>query len=273
MDLTLDNYRIAPLAITTNSPVSTPAPRTQQPAPVTSAPVTPAPTVSEPTIPAVTAGVYGLSSNVTLQETGSMNESASQLWWLNSGGYFTVQDGIGKTVQGSLPANDKWRLAYASGNARDTDDGYHPQNLFRLLTRSTYKNVQQEGYFKINDYILSDTDLRAEHNGILFFNRYRDGTTLYYKSGVFPGTYNRNSNPNLIPENTWVGIRSIVKDLAGGKVSIKVFVDKSGNGNWEQVIDMVDDGSSGSVITGAAYAGIRSDYMDLEVKGYKVSEI
>ena len=41
-----------------------------------------------------------------------MSESVIPNWWLNSGGYYYVENGVGKTIQGELPKDDKQRLKY-----------------------------------------------------------------------------------------------------------------------------------------------------------------
>lgn len=240
---------------------------------------------------------YGLSSVLTLQETGSLSASPSSQWWLNSGAYFNVESNIGKTAQGELPSGDPWRMLYAQSNPRDTDDGYHPQNIFRLLTKQTWEDVEQKAYFNIRGYNLSASELRAAHNGFLFFNRYKDQNNLYYTgirvdgkaiikkkvggtyytlaSGtVFSGTYNRSSNPNLIPEDTWIGIKSVVRDNADGSVRIQVYADTANNGTWKLVAEVTDTGAThGAVITGKAAAGIRTDYMDVWFKEYSIKEL
>src|SRR5437879_2401688 len=85
-----------------------------------------------------------------LEEAGSIGDSTSPNWWLNSGGRFTEGDSVGKTVQGELPALDRWRLEYLVANPVDTDDGYHPQNIFRLVQRQLWTNLKQRVYFYIH---------------------------------------------------------------------------------------------------------------------------
>lgn len=233
----------------------------------------------------------GFSASGTVEETGSMFESGSVDWWVNSGGRMTL-GGSGKTVQGSLPSNDPWRLAYAVANPLDTDNGYHPQNIFRLLTRDRWKNFTQEASFRINALNLSASPNRAEHNGILFFNRYQNGDTLYYagirvdgaavikkkKAGVYttlafarvyPGTYDRTSRPNLLPVNRWIGLRSEVEDVAGGGVSIQLSLSDSTRGSgWMPILEAIDTGAGGGAITTDGYGGIRTDFMDVEIDDY-----
>ncbi len=288
MDIQLDNYKIYK-----HTEVSAPTP-TPSPEPEPTPEPTPEPE-PQPTAGA-TLSTYGLSTNATLTETGSMSESTSPSWWVNSGAYFTISNGIGKTVQGNLTSTDPWRVLYGKNNPLDTDGGYHPQNLLRLLTKSTWQNLEQTGYFNIAKYNVSDSPNRDAHNGILFFNRYKDGNNLYYTGlrvdgraiikkkvngtyytlasvPVFSGSYNRSTNPNLLPTNSWIGLRSVVTDTADGKVSIKVYADKAGNGTWQLVAEALDDGSKyGAVIRAKASAGIRTDFMDVSLKNYSVVE-
>jgi hypothetical protein len=237
--------------------------------------------------------------NRTLQEAGSMAESPDNDWWLNSGAYVYFKDGIGSTVHGDLPSSDFWYKAYASANPTDTDGGLHPQNLFRLVSKSTnWKNYVQQIYFKGDKYNLSDSGERDGFNGMLFFNRYADENNLYYtgirvdgnleikkkKNGtyytmliapVFPGTFNRATNPNLLPMNSWIGFRTQIQDTPEGKVDIKVYVDKSGSGDFQLFGEAVDDGSQygGAIMDAPASVGLRTDFMDAEFKNYQITTL
>ena len=84
---------------------------------------------------------YTFSQNGTLYEAGSDAETSSPYFWLNSGAKLIISGGTGKTIQGGLASNDKWRLIYLNSNPVDTDNGYHPQNIFRLFTRTKWKNL------------------------------------------------------------------------------------------------------------------------------------
>jgi hypothetical protein len=289
---------ITPATTTPNVPVvSTSTPEVSTSTATTTSGViatTTSPVIIPTPAPVPVVSGYGLNQNTTVVESDSLGNSANSNWWVNSGGYFYINNGIGKTVQGSLPTTDKWQQLYASSNALDTDNGFHPQNIFRLVTKSSWKNYTEQGYFKINAYNESASPNRAEHNGFLFFNRYQDGQNLYYTGirvdgyavikkklnstyytmdykRVFPGTYNRTSNPNLIPKNVWIGLRSVVKDNPDGTVSIKVYADLQNNGTWALIAEATDNGSQyGPVISASASAGIRTDFMDVEVKDYSV---
>lgn len=240
---------------------------------------------------------YLFDSVGTLNEAGSMTVSTSPYWWVNSGAQLVLSAGTGKTIQGSLPENDKWRKLYATANPTDTDNGYHPQNIFRLITKGMWHNYTQQSYFKINNYILSDSPNRSESNGLLLFNRYVDSQNLYYtgvrvdgtavikkKKGstyytlaqqkIFPGTYNRATSPNLIPTKKWIGVRSEVSTTSDHKVSIKVYTDVGKTGVWKLVASAIDDGlKSNGIIDNRASAGIRTDFMDVEFNDYRIEEI
>jgi hypothetical protein len=239
---------------------------------------------------------YSFDANGHLQEASSMSLSSSPYWWLNSGGYFYT-GGIGETVHNSLPANDYWRLLYASTNPLDTDNGYRPQNIFRLVTRSKWGNARQQVYFRICKDNLSASPNRAASNGVLLFNRYKDGNNLYYTGvrvdgyavikkkiagkyytiatkKIFPGgIWSRTSNPSLLPKNVWMGLTSEILNNANGSVRIRFHVNQ-GNGVWALVFDSVDDGRyGGAPFTQAGYAGLRTDFMDVDFDHYLLKNL
>ncbi|MGH7898039.1 MAG: BACON domain-containing protein [Candidatus Binatia bacterium] len=228
-----------------------------------------------------------------------MPESADPDWWVNSGGRFCRQASLGSTVQGSLPANDRWRTLYASSNPVDTDNGYHPQNIFRFVTKGLWGDVQQTVYFRIRALNMSSSSNRNASNGILFFHRYQDGQNLYYAgvrvdgaavikkklggtyytmayhSGVYPGgSYNATSNPNLLPMDRWVGMRTVIDNASGG-VTIRLELDDPAIGSgWTPVIEAEDSGQyGGAAITVSGHAGIRTDFMDVEFDGYEAVDL
>jgi hypothetical protein len=240
---------------------------------------------------------YNFTVDSSLSETSSAGSSSSGYWWVNSGAKLQMNGGRGQTVQGSLSATDPWRTLYANNNPLDTDNGYHPQNIFRLVGRSLWTDVRQQAYFKIMSNNFSTSPNRNQSNGLLLFNRYKGSQTLYYTgirvdgyavikkklNGVystlalvkaFPGTYDHDTSPNLMPKNTWLGLRSEVVDNANGTVSIKVYTDKNWTGNWTLVAEAVDDGVKyGPVISGSGFGGIRTDFMDVVFDQYKVEEL
>lgn len=238
---------------------------------------------------------FNFNTAGTIEEAGSADASSSPYWWLNSGGRFIISGGTGKTLHGDLPSGDRWRLLYAAANSRDTDRGFHPQNLFRLVSRSKWLNYTQSVAFRINRLIMSGSPERNAWSGVLMFNRYLDGNNLYYigirhdgkgiikkkrwgkyytlaEKQVYAGGYDRDSTPNLIPGKRWIGLRSIVKTQSNGSVLLQLAMDYQMNGNWQVVVQYTDTsgGSDGAPITSQGYTGIRSDYMDIEFDNYRL---
>lgn len=234
----------------------------------------------------------------TLVEAGSIRESKSRTWWLSSGAYFYSANGVGRTVAGALSAIDPWRVAFSISNPLDTDNGYHPQNIFRLVLASRWQNFRQETYFNIRRGNLSESFNRNASNGLLLFNRYQDSDNLYYagirvdgyavvkkkyngayytmayRPWIGGSSYDREGNPNVLPKDVWIGLRSEVKNEADGAVSIKLFVDQGRTGNWILAAEAHDDGTryGGPAILDGGYGGIRTDFMDVEFSGYRISE-
>ena len=192
---------------------------------------------------------------------------------------------------------DPWRVAFFISNSLDTDNVYHPQNIFRLVARNKWQNLNQETYFQITKDNLSASPNRNATNGLLFFNCYQDAFNLYYTGIRVDGAavikkkingtyytlaqksfyyadapYNRDTNPNLIPGQKWIGLRSEIKTNSDNTISIKLFIDKENNGNWQLALEAKDDGRSygGAAILSEGYAGIRTDFMDAEFDRYQI---
>jgi len=242
---------------------------------------------------------YGLYPDATVQEAGSMSESSHPIWWVNSGGYMYIDNFIGRTVQGVLPPTDQWRKLYARNNPVDTDNGTHPQNIFRLIIKKRWTNINQLAYFRMNACNTSDSPQRAGDNGIVIFSRYDDEDNLYYagirvdgravikkkqngsystlaSKSFFPGSYDRIKNPNLIPMNKWIGLYMSVTNLVDGTAHISLAIDKGNHTageSWIMAVEAHDSGGADRPIIGSGHAGIRTDFMDVEFKGYIVREI
>jgi len=255
---------------------------------------------------AATSMYYTFNVDGVLHESWPMDSSSSKYFWLNSGGKLPIENGIGGTIQGKLPTNDKWRQLYAKNNPLDTGNGYYPQNLFRWVTRSTWDNVSQELPFKITEMNLTDTPNRDGYSGVLLFARYQpDGQTTYYAglrqdggvvikkkyngtyytlkqvNGVFSNgkPYDRNSNPNLIPEDKWMAIKFDVKNKSDGSVSLDLYLDQNYDikkaRDWKLVASAADQNNKygGSPVLSTAHAGVRTDYMDVLFDNYRLTEI
>ena len=237
--------------------------------------------------------IYNFTVDGTLAETGAMDESSSPYWWLNSGGRMYLKSGIGMTIQGELPTSDKWRVLYNIDNPADTDLGFHPQNIFRLVTRSKWKSFSQQTSFQIVKNTLSASEERDAWSGILLFNRYQDGNNLYYtgirddghavikskkkgdyvtlaEKSYFPGTYDRAANPSLLPVGKWMAIKSEITTNSDNTVSIKLYVDNDNSGKWTLALEAKD---TKNPILNEGYAGIRTDFKDVQFDNFKIVNI
>ena len=226
-------------------------------------------------------------------ETASMkNNNGSNQFWLDSGGLFYVHNDHSETVQGDLPTYSHWRILYAETNPTDTDDGYHPQNILRLITKKMFENSTQEVYARITNDNLSQSPNRNMSNGILLMSRYKNSDNLYYagirvdgtavikekvngvyytlaQSQIFPGDeYDKNVNPNLIPKHQWIGIKCDVSTKDDSTV-IKLYMNASSSETWKELLTATDTAQKGAPpIIEPGHAGIRTDFMDVEFKNY-----
>jgi hypothetical protein len=269
--------------------------------------MTPVPNASTPTPAASSAApltpnapfVYTFNTVETLSEAGEETQSTSPYWFLDSGGKLFTGNGVGETIQGPLASDDKWRLAYAASNPVDTDNGYHPQNIFRLVSKNTWDDADVSAQFFIAADNFSASPNRNESNGLLLMSRYQDHNTLYYagirvdgtavikkkyqgtyytlaQTPVFAGVYNHDSNPNLLPHNTWIALRSVIITNEDNSVSITLYMNQSPStsNNWIPLLSARDDGSYGNTppITNPGSIGIRTDFMDVDFQNLHVSD-
>jgi len=236
---------------------------------------------------------YKNEKDMILNEAGKINESDNDSFWLNSGALFFIENNSGHTIQGDLAKYSPWRLVYRISNPLDTDDGYHPQNIFRLITKEIKGDISQSFYVLIVKDNLSESPNRNESNGIFSISRYQNSNTLYYagirvdgtaiikkkKNGVyytlsqikvFDGNkYDKNTNPNLLPKNKWIGIKMNTKNKDSRTVEIELLLDENNTNNWTRVLSVLDQGQNKSLpILEDGYGGIRSDFMDIEIMNY-----
>jgi hypothetical protein len=264
-----------------------------------------------PLFPANKSGMYSAAAIVTspfsytfgvpgtLYETSSMDISTSPYWWVNSGAKLQLGGGIGETVQGALPITDKWRVLYVAANPIDTDLGAHPQNIFRLVSRSSWDSVREEMSFYIAGDNLSTSPNRNASNGLLLMLRYTSGgQTLYYagirvdgtavikkkyngsyytmaQKKIFSGAYSVSSatgtSQNLLPHGHWIRLRADTKTNSDSSVSVTLsMMNPADSGAWQQLLFVTDSGSYGGTapITGARYVGIRTDFMDVKFDNF-----
>lgn len=229
-----------------------------------------------------------------LVEAGDMYESQNSQWWLNSGGLLISKQGVGSTLTGNLPSSSAWRQYYEHTNPRDTDNGAHPQNLFRLLSKATTRDIRQDVYFNIKEYHLSKSPERKETNGILLMAEYSDEQNFYTlglrvdgfasikkkelgfyttlaEIPVFTqnGEYGRSKNPNVLPMHTWIGLRSELVRLENGDTNLKLYLDREQTGQWELVLETRDI----APLPAPGRGGIRTDFMDVEFDDIRFSSM
>jgi hypothetical protein len=204
------------------------------------------------------------------------------------------------TNVGNLPKDSKWRKLYAKTNPRDTDDGYFPQNIFRLVNRYQWKNYSQEVYFNILKINLSQSEYRNGSNGVLLFNRYQDGDNLYYtglrvdghavikkkikdkyytlaEKKIFDNgnKFDREKNPSLLPLDKWIGIKGEVENIDSETVRLRLYVDQEQSGSWQLALEINDSKNKfgNGPFLKQGYAGIRTDFMDVKFKNYSLQRL
>jgi hypothetical protein len=254
----------------------------------------------EDVVPApLTRTEIGFGPDTRIEEARSFELSENRQWWLSSGAYFNVIDSIGRTVQGGLPESDPWRIAYARNNPLNTIDGFYPQHIFRLVTRSTWLNQTQEVYFLVSEYRPIESEERNASNGVFFFNRYIDQDNVYYAgfrvdgqatikkkiNGVYYDLafapvfesevpYDPVTAPNLMPVGQWIGMRTEIQTQPDGSVRIELYADLENADEWSLVLSAVDvpGENGGPVFSEAGHAGLRSDFMDAAFSNYQLVE-
>lgn len=279
-----------------------PAGRPTQNQSATSTPQNPSPTPSPETLhPRQASNAFWYVFNVdgTLEETGAPEESASQYWWLNSGGRFIISNLMGETMEGAASPADPWYQEYARTNPIDTDGGTHPQNLFRLVTRSSWPSASVRAFFYIAADNFSRSSNRNESNGLLLMSRYQDqGQTLYYaglrvdgtavikkkykgtyytmaQKAVFPGTYRGTQDDiNLIPHAEWISLKTDTVN-EGGRVVVTLFMRRAGEKDWTQILTATDAGDYGNTppLLAPGRIGIRTDFMDVRFRAFVIEPL
>lgn len=244
-------------------------------------------------VPAAEVGerlLYTFNIDGIINETAPMSDSNSPYWWLDSGGKLIITNGVGETIQGDLPKNDPWYKEYLDTNAEDTENGLHPQNLLRLVSRSEWENVRVEASYYIVKDNISVSANRNESNGLLLMSRYTDdGQTLYYagirvdgtavikkkykgtyytmdQKQIFPGTYDHDRNPNLLPHSVWIRLKSETITQKDGSVTIRLYMEDKVPDNWKLLLSVRDHSQYEKTppIKGELPVGLRTDFMDIK---------
>lgn len=242
--------------------------------------------------------VFSFNSPGTLYEAGKAGESSSPYFWLNSGAKLVIANGIGRTQFSALPSIDPWRLMYNSMNPLDTGKGYYPQNTLRLVTRSSWTDLEVGVRFRIGKTNLTDTPNRDGYSGIFLMGRYVDQYNLYYAgirhdgtavikkkiNGTYytlattqifgaEGTYDKWSNPNLLPQNKWLGMKARFTNQSDGLVKIQLIIDRENDGKWVPILSATDTSTGGAPLRNSGLTGLRTDFMDVEFDDFRAEKI
>lgn len=234
------------------------------------------------------------SETFSIEETGSFTDIAHKDWWVSSGAFLQSEQGIGKTLHAELPSLSLWRMLYRISNPTDTDNGFHPQNIFRAITRTQWVDHEQELLFRIDRAHISDSSNRNQTNGVFLMGRYHDKNNVYYAGvradghavikkklngkyttlayvRVFPGTYDRATHNFLLPVNSWIGLKTIITNTPEGWVRLQLFIDASNSGNWQSIADVTDrTAPENNLLSQKGSSGIRTDFMDVSFDAYRV---
>ncbi|OGG41593.1 hypothetical protein A2837_00155 [Candidatus Kaiserbacteria bacterium RIFCSPHIGHO2_01_FULL_46_22] len=241
--------------------------------------------------------LFNFDSAGTLQEAASPELSSSRFWWLSSGGNLVIEGGTGRTARKDQSATNRWSLAYRLNNSLDTDSGRYPQNLFRLVSRDTAADADIAMSFRILSLNLTDTPNRDAWSGVFLFSRYQDSDNLYYAGVRQDGhvvikkkiggkyytmaeeehfrsyrPYEKDTNPNLIPGQSWLEMRLTTKNESDG-LRITLSIKDDSSTSWKEVLEVLDKGTGGPAFDQPGHFGIRTDYMDVEFDNYRVNPI
>ena len=236
--------------------------------------------------------VYDFSSPGLLEESLTMRDSTSPYFWLNGGAELIIEDGLGKTIQSDLPPNDPWRAIYAKKNPLDTEVGSKPQNVFRLITRSEWRNFSQVITFKIIKTNFSSSYNRDGYSGIFLLSQYKDESNYYYggirmdgqvvikkkSNGVFYTLgaaqafgsiiqFKRRNNMTLLPQDKQMRLKLETRELNQNSTELILSLEKD-NGSLVTLLGVVDR----NPMHGTAYAGIESDFMNVVLDDYAFSK-
>lgn len=232
-----------------------------------------------------------------VEESGELSSARDPRWWLNSGAYFISRGGYGITVHGRLHDQNPWRLAYSRSNASDTEYGYHPQNIFRMVTKQDWLDPDFAVYARVSSVHNAATLNRNETNGILLMTKYADADNLYY-AGVRAdgfvvikkkedGRYETLAEQKIfyatpehvetyhssLPVHEWIGIRSVTETTNDG-VAITLYLDPDLSGSWTKVLHAVDSGTGARPpLTARGHVGIRTDFMDMAFDLIRITDL
>lgn len=240
------------------------------------------------------AWVYTFNVPGVLYEVSRPELSPSPYWWVSSGGMLIIENDLGHTIEQALPRSDTWAWRYRRNNPLDTDGGRYPQNLFRLISKRIAGDADVSALFEVRAVHTTDTPNRDMWSGVFLITRYQDSDNLYYAGvrqdghavikkkiqGVYytlgeiplfssANPYNKYTNPNLIPGNTWMGFR-VRTEMQNGSMEIVFSIDEENDGTWQEVLSVIDSGTGGPPHSGEGHVGIRTDYLDVAFDDFTI---
>lgn len=234
---------------------------------------------------------------LVLQESDSPETSADVCWWLNSGGSFFVRGGLASTMSGPAERSSRWHRLYAASDPVDTEGGLYPQNLFRLISKKHWLNARTSVEAFIESYNASMSPSRNESNGVFLMTRYYDEDNFYLAgirvdgtavikrklNGLYetigqvaytnPDAYDRLRRPNLLPTGQWLSFAMEVTNESADSVIIRLDVSFDGE-DWHTLLTAVDQPSvldGGEKLLSPSSIGVRTDFMDVRFRSYKVT--
>lgn len=237
---------------------------------------------------------YDFRTKGTLDEAKSQMESWSPYWWVSGGARLIIANGVGATLTGNLPTGNQWNKYYASLNPIATDLGVHPQNIFQMFLRKEVSDASEQVYIKQSADNISNSLNSNAWNGASLLVRYINSNNYYYTGirvdggvvikkkvdGVYktlaykkilPGTYNKLTNPNLIPKNQWIGLKTTIVNDSSGNPKISLYMDQGRTGSWKLVLEAVDDPNTyGKAIGTSGLVGIQSDFADVQFDDFRL---
>lgn len=224
--------------------------------------------------------------SLVLIEASTPLESQSSAWWLIFGGLMYTDNGTWRTLHGDLGDDDELRKLYLRTNPLDTDNGYHPQNIFRLISKKDYGHSTQEIRFIIDKDQESLSPNRNDSSGFFLIENYSnidnfyqigiemDGqATIRKKSkGIYSTleetqiwgekeSYDPELKQNLLPQKEVIDLKVEKIETSEG-LALKLLI------NNELVLEAQDK----EILPGGKI-GIRSDFMDITIEDYLLDNV
>ncbi|MCA9308573.1 hypothetical protein KC980_03600 [candidate division WWE3 bacterium] len=236
--------------------------------------------------------VFIVTIVVITQQNQTLIEDKPNLnyrWNIVSGGILNIKKSVLSTNIGELNTQNPVYKLYQNKAPIDSDNGKHPQNLFKITTKRSYINSTQKITYKIKKLNLSDSPNRNNTNGIFLLSKYKNEQT-YYKAGLrvdgnfiisrtlngetqilaaktyFLGDYDRTQTPYLINTSEEDLLKFETIETKDG-VMLKLYYRDTPKRDWFTMLEVFDPTDMAIVSKGKN--GIQTDFMDVEFTNYK----